>query len=494
MDAYLHEGEFYCEACAPKNSEAYSDGGGESDTPQHCNECGIPLENPLTSEGVEYVLEQAEHECSRSAEERNRIMPLAGTAEETMRYWHGSRHCEIVLGWLRQLDDYFLKEDQELRRQKCIEILEEDVKKNPIHQNFKTLDECDCPDCVQRREKEGGIKENPSFNIGDKVKYKASFLRSIGQYTGDMLRATGIVKRLVPMGSSTLVEIDWGGIELPSKVLDKNLIKAERVMFDENPKEKYKKIYIDIDGGNYVVYIEIEGKKYYLEKTRSFEGAKFVAKQSLERGGRIIFVEPVKDYTTSDENPSKEWHRERYMDYAKKQGLSKEFDADYYMTEGRKREAQAAMMAVNPQSISVCNCCADIIQRVNKVPFTYITGFCGSEHKCDRCGRIAELAIIKIDKGFDRRRKKNPEYKERLLGSTVYYKGIEAQVVDWAEDEETSCPLLLLRFKEPYKGKYQIWVKRDSVKQNPRVVISKSARIAEIRRVLKQRKRLGRRR
>ena len=33
----------------------YSDGGGESDTPQHCGNCGVFLENFLTSDGVEYV-------------------------------------------------------------------------------------------------------------------------------------------------------------------------------------------------------------------------------------------------------------------------------------------------------------------------------------------------------------------------------------------------------------------------------------------------------
>lgn len=33
----------------------YGDGGGEADSPQHCDGCGIHLENPLTADGVEYV-------------------------------------------------------------------------------------------------------------------------------------------------------------------------------------------------------------------------------------------------------------------------------------------------------------------------------------------------------------------------------------------------------------------------------------------------------
>jgi hypothetical protein len=35
----------------------YGDGGGEADTPQHCDACGLFLENPLTPHGVEFVRE-----------------------------------------------------------------------------------------------------------------------------------------------------------------------------------------------------------------------------------------------------------------------------------------------------------------------------------------------------------------------------------------------------------------------------------------------------
>lgn len=33
----------------------YSDGGGEADCPNHCDHCGIFLENPLTKDGVAYT-------------------------------------------------------------------------------------------------------------------------------------------------------------------------------------------------------------------------------------------------------------------------------------------------------------------------------------------------------------------------------------------------------------------------------------------------------
>ena len=36
----------------------YANGGGEADSPQHCDACGVFLENPLTPDGTRYVLEK----------------------------------------------------------------------------------------------------------------------------------------------------------------------------------------------------------------------------------------------------------------------------------------------------------------------------------------------------------------------------------------------------------------------------------------------------
>jgi hypothetical protein len=38
----------------------YADGGGESDSPQHCDQCGTFLYNPLTGDGYAYLRAQAE--------------------------------------------------------------------------------------------------------------------------------------------------------------------------------------------------------------------------------------------------------------------------------------------------------------------------------------------------------------------------------------------------------------------------------------------------
>ncbi len=78
--AYMYKAALYCQHCGeeikkhlstsgnvPQNLDEtqydsdsypkgpYPDGGGEADSPQHCDKCGRFLENPLTQEGIEYV-------------------------------------------------------------------------------------------------------------------------------------------------------------------------------------------------------------------------------------------------------------------------------------------------------------------------------------------------------------------------------------------------------------------------------------------------------
>ena len=84
MNAYIYRADIYCESCVEKIKAAidadrhsrgyvaplyeredsdrypqgpYANGGGESDSPQHCGKCGDFLENPLTSQGQLYLTE-----------------------------------------------------------------------------------------------------------------------------------------------------------------------------------------------------------------------------------------------------------------------------------------------------------------------------------------------------------------------------------------------------------------------------------------------------
>ncbi len=79
MDAYIFQAALLCSSCANErraklhpellaladadnNSDMapqgpFLNGGGESDKPEYCSDCGEFLENPLTSEGYAYVRE-----------------------------------------------------------------------------------------------------------------------------------------------------------------------------------------------------------------------------------------------------------------------------------------------------------------------------------------------------------------------------------------------------------------------------------------------------
>jgi len=82
MRVFMFQAALWCEACAratmagklrpahvnPEDESSYdsgewfkgpyTEGGGESDTPQHCDGCGLFLENPLTADGLAYVAER----------------------------------------------------------------------------------------------------------------------------------------------------------------------------------------------------------------------------------------------------------------------------------------------------------------------------------------------------------------------------------------------------------------------------------------------------
>jgi hypothetical protein len=86
LNAFIYSAALLCESCgeavrkditdaglAPANPNdessydsdefpkgPYPDGGGEADTPQHCDHCEVFLENPLTGDGYAYLRAQCE--------------------------------------------------------------------------------------------------------------------------------------------------------------------------------------------------------------------------------------------------------------------------------------------------------------------------------------------------------------------------------------------------------------------------------------------------
>lgn len=68
------------------------------------------------------------------------------------------------------------------------------------------------------------MAKKKNIEVGDTVKYSRTFLRSTGQYTGDIPFAVGTVTGLVPLGDNVLAEIDWKNENIPKRVLTQNLI------------------------------------------------------------------------------------------------------------------------------------------------------------------------------------------------------------------------------------------------------------------------------
>lgn len=122
--AYIYQADVYCDDCGqaikakcpkpnypqPWDTDDYPASASEdepTDSPQHCGGCHVPLDNPLTDEGLLYVLEAIEEAMTGPESERNRIMPKPGTGEdcESFAYWHGSRHVDILRGWAEKARD-----------------------------------------------------------------------------------------------------------------------------------------------------------------------------------------------------------------------------------------------------------------------------------------------------------------------------------------------------------------------------------------------------
>ena len=77
----------------------------EVDCPQHCDDCGRPLDYSLTADGIEYVLETLRYALENGIDDH--IIPLKGTAEEDcLSYYHGSPHYEITRDWASDLSYY----------------------------------------------------------------------------------------------------------------------------------------------------------------------------------------------------------------------------------------------------------------------------------------------------------------------------------------------------------------------------------------------------
>ena len=75
QEGFVYDADVYCDSCLPKGAELEprQDAGGESDTPQHCSHCRVPLQGDLTGEGVQYVLEKLVETLTEGPAAWNRV-------------------------------------------------------------------------------------------------------------------------------------------------------------------------------------------------------------------------------------------------------------------------------------------------------------------------------------------------------------------------------------------------------------------------------------
>lgn len=95
MDAYMGEASLYCKKCKPKGAQGpYAEGGGEADTPQHCDGCMAFLENPLTTDGVAWVAEALVDYCQGAGGDKDVLDEWAAFyGDELENQW------TAALGW-----------------------------------------------------------------------------------------------------------------------------------------------------------------------------------------------------------------------------------------------------------------------------------------------------------------------------------------------------------------------------------------------------------
>lgn len=73
-----------------------------------------------------------------------------------------------------------------------------------------------------------------TFQVGDRVKYAARFLRAIGCYTGPLPFARGTITEIIAGYDSAgqLAAIDWQSSDVPAVVNTGNLVHAAKVEAD----------------------------------------------------------------------------------------------------------------------------------------------------------------------------------------------------------------------------------------------------------------------
>jgi hypothetical protein len=72
----------------------------------------------------------------------------------------------------------------------------------------------------------GSLSKGETFAVGDRIKHRREFLRSIAWYTG--VPRYGTVRAVTSLGKQALLEVDWSDGHT-SKIISPNVTHASRV-------------------------------------------------------------------------------------------------------------------------------------------------------------------------------------------------------------------------------------------------------------------------
>lgn len=109
MDIYCDGSDFFCGQCGDESWDCYDSDYEACDYPVHCANCHMPLNNQLTTDGVQCVLEAIKEELQESRETRN----SKATHWELNDYYYRCNRCAVVYDWAKQLKWYSLSDHDE---------------------------------------------------------------------------------------------------------------------------------------------------------------------------------------------------------------------------------------------------------------------------------------------------------------------------------------------------------------------------------------------
>jgi hypothetical protein len=71
------------------------------------------------------------------------------------------------------------------------------------------------------------------MQVNDRVAFSKQWLRSTGQYAGDIAHARGEIIELITLGHGTvLAVVAWNKSDIPAKVNTKNLITVKQIPYE----------------------------------------------------------------------------------------------------------------------------------------------------------------------------------------------------------------------------------------------------------------------